>query len=129
MGCQKIVTKTLQFQHTLMRNDIYIHFNQPKMWSNENSIVTPEFTFVPDSFFSVKDVQYFLEVDRLQKMKHNLEKLNHYKRFKEMNLWQKRNGGRFPIVLFYTDKESRKHQLSSLNPGIELQVYTKEDLH
>lgn len=111
-----------------MRNDIYAHFESPKLWQNEYVIPTTEFKIVTDAIFSIKGVQYFLEVDRMQKMNHNTEKLNQYKRFKEMELWQKKNGGRFPIVLFYTDKESRKHQLSSLNPGIDLIVYTKEDL-
>jgi hypothetical protein len=111
-----------------MKNDIYIHFDKPKLWSNENPIVTPEFTIIPDSFFSVKGVQYFLEVDREQKMKTNIEKLLQYKRFQDLGLWQKRNGGRFPIVLFYTSKEIRKHQLTESNPGINLQTLSKKDL-
>lgn len=111
-----------------MKNDIYIHFGCPKLWEGEYTIPTDEFTIVTDAVFSVKGVQYFLEVDRLQKMSQNTEKLKKYYRFKEMNLWQKRNGGRFPVVLFYTGKEKRKHQLNELNPGLEMQIYTKRDL-
>jgi hypothetical protein len=61
-------------------------------------------------------------------MKKNIEKLLQYKRFKDMELWQKRNMGRFPVLVFYTSKDSRKHQLTEANPGIELLTLTKEDL-
>jgi hypothetical protein len=129
VGCEKVVTKTLQFQHTLMKNDIYIHFNKPKLWTNEYTIPTPEFRIVTDAVFSVGGTQYFLEVDRVQKMSTNLEKLKQYARFEEMGLWQKRNGGRFPIVIFYTDKESRKFQLMEAQPeGLQLLVLSKKDL-
>jgi hypothetical protein len=112
-----------------MRNDVYIHFGCPKIWQNEYKIPNPEFTIIPDAVFNSKGIQYFLEVDHLQKMKKNVEKLKRYKEFKDMGLWQKRNGGRFPVVLFYTTKDSRKAQINLKNPGIELLVYTKEDLH
>jgi hypothetical protein len=128
VGCEKVVAKTLQYQHTLMRNDIYIHFGNPKLWQNEYMIPTPEFSIVTDAIFSVNRVQYFLEVDRMQKMNQNLEKLKKYYRFKQMELWQKHNGGKFPIVVFYTTKESRKNQLIESNPGLDLLVHTKEDL-
>jgi hypothetical protein len=128
VGSTKIVTKTLQWEHVVMKNDIYIHFDKPKLWANEIQLVNPEFTIIPDASFSVKGQQYFLEVDREQKMKANMEKLLQYKRFQDLGLWQKRNGGRFPIVLFYTNKEIRKHQLMESNPGINLQTLSKKDL-
>jgi hypothetical protein len=111
-----------------MKNDIYIFYGKPKLWQTEYAIPNPEFTIVTDAIFSVKGVQYFLEVDRHQKMSSNIEKLKQYKRFKEMGLWQKRNMGKFPIVLFYTEQDSRKWQLKESNPGIDLQVYSKRDL-
>ncbi|MFL6558599.1 MAG: replication-relaxation family protein [Bacillus sp. (in: firmicutes)] len=129
VGCEKTITKTPHFHHTIMRNDVYIHFGCPKIWQNEFKIPNPEFTIIPDAVFNSKGTQYFLEVDHMQKMKKNIEKLNKYKRFKDMNLWQKKNMGRFPVVLFYTEKDSRKAQIIQANPGIELLVYTKEDLH
>lgn len=111
-----------------MRNDIYIHFDKPKLWSNENVIEAQGIKVIPDALFSVKGVQYFLEVDRLQKMNTNLEKLKQYKRFKDTGLWQKRNMGKFPIILFYTTKDSRKYQLQESNPGLDLQILTTKDL-
>lgn len=128
VGCEKVITKTLQYEHTIMRNDIYIHYGCPKLWQNEYKIPNPEFTIIPDAVFHADGKMYFLEVDREQKLKVNIDKLNKYHRFKEMGLWQRQNRGEFPLVLFYTTKESRKHQLTASNPGIELKIYTKEDL-
>lgn len=104
---------------------MYIHYNCPKLWQSEYVIPTPDFTIVTDAVFSVGGVQYFLEVDRLQKMNANFEKLKNYKQFHDTGEWQKRNGGRFPVVLFYTEQEHRKHQLLEKNPGIKLEVLTK----
>jgi hypothetical protein len=128
LGSEKVVTKSIQVEHTIMRNDMYIHFECPKLWQNEYKVPNPEFTILPDAIFSVKGIQYFLEVDHMQKMKKNMEKLLKYKRFKEMELWQKKNMGRFPVVLFYTNKESRKQKLIESNPGVDLLVLSKEDL-
>jgi hypothetical protein len=64
----------------------------------------------------------------MQKLNVNIEKLNKYKRFRDTNMWQMYNGGKFPVILFYVTKDSRKHQLMEKNPGLELLVLTKEDL-
>lgn len=128
VDCEKVVIKTDKYKHILLRNDIYIHFGCPKLWQNEYVIPTNDFKIVTDAIFVVGGVQYFLEVDHMQKMNKNMEKLNRYKTFKDLGLWQKQNEGRFPIVVFYTVKESRKEQFKLKNPGIELLVYTKEDL-
>jgi hypothetical protein len=127
VGCQKVITKNLQYQHTLMRNDIYIHFKQPKNWANEYEIKA-EKSIICDAVFEAGGFQYFLEVDRMQKMNTNIEKLNNYFSFKLTNLWQRNNGGSFPIVLFYTATDSRKEQLLKNNPGLNLQIYTKTDI-
>jgi hypothetical protein len=111
-----------------MRNDIYIHYRCPRKWQNDYPVPTKEFTIVPDAVFEVNGTQYFLEVDRMQKLNVNIEKLNKYKRFRDTNMWQMYNGGKFPVILFYVTKDSRKHQLMEKNPGLELLVLTKEDL-
>jgi Replication-relaxation len=130
IGSEKIVTKTLQYQHTLMKNDIYVHFEMPKNWMNEYTIPTKEFKIVADAIFQADKV-YFLEVDNMQKMKENYNKIDKYKKFKEMGLWQQENHGHFPTLLFYTTKDSRQHQLREYCKTKELThlVLTKEDLH
>lgn len=127
VGSKKAVTKSLQFQHTIMRGDMYIHFKQPKRWTNEYEIKA-EPKIVCDAVFETGGYQYFLEVDRMQKMSTNIEKLKSYFRFKLTNKWQLSNSGNFPILLFYTATDSRKAQLQEMNPGLQLQVLTKKDL-
>jgi Replication-relaxation len=131
IGSEKVITKTLQYEHTIMRNDIYVHFQCPKNWKNEYIIPTKEFRIVPDAVFQAENEVYFLEVDHMQKMKQNVEKIEKYKKFKEMGLWQQQNNGHFPTLLFYTTKDSRQHQLKEHCNQKELKclVYTKEDLN
>jgi hypothetical protein len=86
VGCEKVITRNLQYHHILMRNDVYIHFGCPKIWQNEYKIPNPEFTIIPDAVFNSKGIQYFLEVDHLQKMKKNVEKLKRYKE-KSSKIW------------------------------------------
>jgi hypothetical protein len=131
IGSTKVVTKTLQYEHTIMRNDIYVHFQCPKNWMNEYVIPAKEFRIVADSVFQAEKEVYFLEVDNMQKMKQNYEKIDKYKRFKEMGLWQQQNAGHFPTLLFYTTKDNRQNQLREYCKQKELKalVYTKEDLN
>lgn len=129
IGADKVVSKSSQYKHTIMRNDIYIHFNQPKLWQNEFSIKTPDMHFYADAVFKADNRDYFLEVDHKQKMTANKHKLNSYFRFKNTGLWQLKHSGTFPILLFYTLSETRKSQLQEMNPGLELLVYTTKDLY
>lgn len=130
VGSEKVITKTLQYEHTLMRNDIYIHFNCPKNWHNEYLIPAKEFKIVPDALFQAENEVYFLEVDHMQKMKENYAKIDKYRKFRDMGLWQQANNGHFPTLLFYTNKDSRKHQLMEYCTKKELKhlIYTKTDL-
>jgi hypothetical protein len=125
VGAEKVVTKTSQYAHTLMRNDVRIHFGMPEQWINEYKL--PKLT--ADAVFMHEGQQYFLEVDNKQKLKTNIDKLKEYFRFKETGLWQKKNNGTFPTVLFYTATSTRKAQLLESDPGLNLQIITKEDLH
>lgn len=128
VGAEKIVTKNAQCQHTLMRNDIYIHFHCPEWWCSEYQIQTPDVSLIADAVFFSQNRYYFLEVDNQQKMTANKDKLFRYNTFKCSGLWQKNNNGSFPILLFYTLSEYRKSQLRELNPGLDLAIMTKKDL-
>lgn len=130
VGCDKVVTKSSQYKHTLMRNDIYIHFKCPQLWQNEFIIpLDSKHKIIPDAVFQVGQQQYFLEVDNLQKMKANIQKLELYKELRDMGKWQKKNNGRFPIVIFYTLTESRKNHLEEVKPtDLLLRTMTKKDL-
>lgn len=128
VGAIKAIAKSSQYKHTLMRNDIYTHYGCPELWENEFTIQTEELHFVTDALFMVKDRQYFLEVDNQQKMQENKKKLNNYFLFKNTQRVQDKNNGLFPTLIFYTVTETRKAQLLELNPGLDLIVYTIQDL-
>lgn len=128
VGAIKAIAKNSQYKHTLMRNDIYTHYGCPEMWENEYPIKTEELYFVTDALFMVDGIHYFLEVDNQQKMQENKKKLNNYYLFKNTQLVQSKNNGTFPTLIFYTVTETRKAQLLELNPGLDLIVYTIQDL-
>jgi hypothetical protein len=109
---------------------MYIHFGCPKNWRNEWVIPAYEPKIIPDATFAVDGNVYFLEVDHMQKMKENYAKIDRYKKFKDKELWQRGNNGTFPILVFYTTKDSRQCQLKEYCKQKELNclVYTKEDL-
>lgn len=128
MGSSKVIAKTSSYKHTLMRNDMYVHFKCPEAWQNEYVIHAEGLHFIADSVFLQEGQMYFLEVDNQQKMMENKKKMENYKRFKDMELWQNKNGGTFPTLVFYTASQTRKAQLQELNPGLDLLVYTVGDL-
>lgn len=128
VGSNKVLTKSMNYQHTLMRNDIYIHFGMPTEWRNEYPIRSSKGNFITDAVFRVDGKHYFLEVDRCQKMKVNLQKLQSYFSFQETGLWQRSNNGEFPTLIFYTLTDTRKNQLQEVNPGLDLLTFTKKDL-
>lgn len=128
IGSDKIRSKAMNTTHTIMRNDIYIFFNQPKEWVIEPT-VSESYGVHPDVLFKNQNLFYFLEVDNTQKMKVNEEKLKNYLEFKESHQFQKRFGS-FPKIIFYTTTEYRKAKLFDFFKKYELNAtaYTKEDL-
>lgn len=131
-GATKVINKTVQYKHTLMKNDIYLFFSCKELiWRDEFTInCDVEGSFVADACFIINGQYYFLEVDHKQKMSTNIHKLNRYFRFMKTERWQKNNkSGTFPILLFYTASENRKVQLQEANPGLDLQVITTTDLY
>lgn len=130
VGSTKVISKSSVYIHTLMRSDVYAHY-QPKAWQNEYPIEAPlcNIKIVSDAVFLLNGEYCLLEVDNQQKMMANKDKLSQYKRFMDTGIWQKSNKGTFPTILFYTLSDYRKAQLLEYNPGVPLQVITKKDLH
>jgi hypothetical protein len=125
VGAKEAFTKNSSFRHTLMRNDIMIHYGMPVQWKNEVSYPIGDTTFSPDAGFAANGKQYFLEVDHLQKMNANAHKYKNYMELKQ--LWSVHQGA-FPTLIWYTETELRRNQLSELNPGLSVLIYTKKDL-
>lgn len=130
VGAEKEVTKAGNWTHTLMRNDIYIHYGCPEIWENEFEVKDGLISFFADAVFMAGGQAYFLEVDNQQKMKENKDKLLRYKAFKDGGRWQKSHNGNFPFLLFYTSSEARKAQIREMSPpGLDLKVLTSSDLY
>lgn len=127
IGSDKVVTRNSNYRHTLLRNDVYIYMKCPENWINEYKI--GETGIVADAIAVLNRKYYYIEVDNTQKMAVNKQKMEAYLQFKHSGVWEKYSKEPFPILLFYTVSEPRRHQLSELNPGLEMLVYTKKDLH
>jgi hypothetical protein len=122
IGCEIIRHKTNQVNHYLMRNDYYI-FRKPYEWKNEIKIsVENEVTVIPDAYFRHDKSLHFLEVDHIQKMIKNHEKIEKYKKLKEIEVFQKKYN-QFPKLVWVTLTENRKKQLLEWCKDLDVTVY------
>jgi hypothetical protein len=120
--------------HHLMRNDLYLYFQQPNTWEVEKGmsfkaegLTNKEYTLVPDARFHQEGQYHFIEVDRMQSMNENKKKISLYKLIHPLINKQFQKP---PIVVFYTLTSIRKEKLKEMfqKEGIPCLVYTKEDL-
>jgi Replication-relaxation len=134
-GIEKEWRWSENIEHHLMKNDLYLFFDQPKKWKLEEKVTFrvgsglqfKEYVLIPDITF-VKDEKYhFIEVDYTQSMKENKKKINLYK---ELTLLMKKQFRYKPIVVFYTTTEHRKKMLKKWceEKQLEYIILTKEDL-
>lgn len=104
--------KKSQIQHTLMRNDLYIHLGIPKSWQKEAKlIINDEVIIISDARFKMNGKYYFVEVDNKQTMKVNEEKIQKYKEVFRMIY---KEYGYHPQLIWYTLSDIRKQQLIKL---------------
>lgn len=125
---------TLQAEHHLLRNELYIYFNCPSDWRTEHEIVfTPkglvqtEKRIIADASFTNMGIIHLLEVDRTQSMSENKEKIDTYADLSPL-LFDKFN--HHPVIIFYTISELRKKKLEEYCKvkGVKCMIFTKEDL-
>lgn len=125
---------SLQVEHYLLRNELYIHFNQPSDWRVEHEIVfkpkglvTTEKRITADASFTNIGVFHLLEVDRTQSMMENKEKIDLYSELNPL-LYERFN--QVPVIIFYTTTDFRKKKIEEycLIKGLKCLVYTREDL-
>ncbi|PGA48032.1 hypothetical protein COL84_29915, partial [Bacillus pseudomycoides] len=77
-----------------------------------------EKTIVPDAYYVVDKVPHFVEIDRLQHMKVNEEKIKHYALIAKI---YKKQRDIMPNILFFTISDYREKKLESY--GIKHKVY------
>lgn len=123
--CTKVRKKGNHVQHTIMRNEFWLFFKCPKDWKNEIRISNGTNTVVTDSMFTRNGFQYFLEVDNIQKMKVNRDKINRYKNLMPSLIQQ---FGYIPTLVWLTTTELRRKQLVEACEGLKCQVYTMDDI-
>lgn len=127
VNSQKERRKNQFVNHVIMRNDFYIFTGFPHDWKNEIKFTDNEYTIICDAFYKSKDKYHFLEVDSLQKMKANREKIENYKGLFE-NRTLHEHFGYFPKLVWITTSELRKRQLIELCKGLPYAVYTTKDI-
>jgi hypothetical protein len=133
----KVSDKTI---HSLLRNEVYIHFQCPYDWEIEHTlsaaVETPNSfgisfqglslsnkkTVICDAVFKRNGYFYLIEVDNTQDMKVNKKKIEKYKEvlptYKEET----------PFLYFFTQTESRKKKLEEWLKGIRSQVLLYQEL-
>jgi hypothetical protein len=128
LGSDRVVKKTAQTKHLLMRNQYYIFQGQPDYWKNEMKISDGgKTTLICDALFQKAGRYNILEVDNLQTMKENAAKIMKYKTIYDSKAFQQ-NMGYFPTVHFLTESPYRKEKLMSLLNGLPFQVFTFDEI-
>jgi hypothetical protein len=131
IGSDKVVKKTSQLEHKLMRNDVRIYYDYPRDWRNEveqkMTIGGKKKSIVADAVFTLDGTMYFVEIDNEQKMINNKKKIDFYKDFFRL-AGEKLN--KECVLIFYTNTELRRKQLYEYGQkqGVTIGVFTRADL-
>ncbi|MEA0565692.1 hypothetical protein [Lysinibacillus irui] len=81
--------------------------------------------FIVDGMFSRNGFQHFLEVDNLQTMKENREKIERYNLLMPGVVKQL---GYYPTLVWLTTTELRRQQLEASCGGLKCKVYTINEI-
>lgn len=114
-------SKAENIEHALLRNEIYIMYDQPEVWKIELPIeLNGEKYIVPDVQFRANGTGFLLEVDRFQTMLKNKQKIDKYAKIKS----------KIPLLLWIIENENRKPKLEQYlkDKGVNHFVVTKKDL-
>ncbi|WP_226085629.1 replication-relaxation family protein [Mesobacillus sp. S13] len=123
VGATKVMKKTTQARHYIMRNTLFIGYGCPSTWKNEVKLeVKGKVTVVADAIFKNNNQFYIIEVDHTQKMVKNKGKIERYKKLMELNVFEKQ-----PKFIWITTTELRRKQLQTASEGLDVRVYTVKD--
>lgn len=128
IGCEVARQKTNQASHYLMRNDVHIHYAGNEDWKNEMKFTVPDVvTVIPDSYFRHNQKRHFLEVDHLQHMHKNREKVERYRKLSGTGVFHKKIG-HFPRLVWVTLTDSRRRQLADWCNGLDAIVHLWDEI-
>lgn len=126
VDCDKVRKKGNHVQHTIMRNQFWLYYNCPKDWQSEMKVVLEKNNIVVDAMFSRNNFQHFLEVDNLQTMKENREKIKRYIQMIQKFYLQ---FAYYPTIVWLTTTELRRKQLQDSCKSLHgAKVYTMTDI-
>lgn len=125
VDCDKVRRITNNVEHTIMRNNFWVFSNCPIDWKNEVKLTHGKTTIVSDSMFTRNGFVHFLEVDNVQKMKVNKEKV---KRYREMYDLLLKDFGYYPTIVWLTTTELRKANIEKACEGMKVKVYTIDEI-
>ena len=114
-------SKAENIEHALLRNEIYIMYNQPEKWIIEDPIELNGKTYlIPDVKFRANGQNFLVEVDRFQTMVNNKKKIEKYAAIRT----------KIPMLIWIIENEKRKSRLEGYlkDKGINSYVITKKDL-
>ncbi|WP_018934327.1 replication-relaxation family protein [Gracilibacillus lacisalsi] len=122
VGSNQSKLKRDKIQHTLMRNDMYIKLGMPNDWKKEVPINFGTETLIPDAMFKLNGIYHFVEIDNVQTMKTNYEKIKKYKELSNMIAKQYKH---VPTLIWYSLSETRKRKLEDacVKSNLKYQIY------
>ncbi|WP_018664636.1 replication-relaxation family protein [Heyndrickxia acidiproducens] len=126
IGSEKERKYSLETEHFLMRNDMYIYYGFPDDFQIERDVAfqsgLAKKVIRPDARFSKDGTIYFLEVDRTQNMTTNKKKIATYAELSPLITIQYK---KCPIIIFYTSIAARKDTIEKLCRAAKLNVEVK----
>lgn len=131
VGSKNVRSKTPQYRHFLMRNDLYIYLKKPAVWEPEYQIDIDNIKIIPDVMFVKRvlneDRYFFAEIDNEQVLSSNLNKIRRYKQLKETKAYQD-SLGYFPVLVWVVKTEHRKKELLKYGEGLKQEVLLWSDI-
>lgn len=128
VNAEVIRNKLSTADHYLMRNDLYIHYNQPDTWKNEIRMISGsdknKITIVADAYFIRNNKYHIIEIDNLQKMNKNRLKIDKYRRLIERNPFKG-----MPVLIWVTTSTYRQEMLTELCEGLDVRVFLNTDFN
>lgn len=120
--------KTIQAGHYLMRNDVFLHYLGNEDWKNEIRFhVEGVVTVIADAYFRFQQRRHFLEVDHLQHMSKNREKIERYKKLYSTGVFQNKMKY-FPRLVWVTLTETRRKQILEWCRGMDVVVHLWDEI-
>lgn len=129
VDCDKVRKKGGHVKHTIMRNDFWLYSDCPNTWKNEIKVSDGSETVIVDAIYKDDwDRRHFIEIDNLQQMKENRNKIKRYKQLLENGHIEEKLG-HFPTIIWVTTTEHRREQLKKESDGLPMvMVFTTNDI-